>query len=85
MIIENRKRIEEVLPHTNINIEVSNISFDSTEKDFIDYAQNRCGVKIKNYNMPLYYGKKHKGKCIIIVETKEEAFKLLNLNGMVNH
>ena len=85
MVIENRKHIEETLPHTNINIEISNISFDSTEKEFIDYVQNKFGLNIKKYDMPQYYGKKHKGKCIIIFETKEEALKLLNLNGMVNH
>ena len=81
--IENKKRIEEVLPNTNINIEFSNIDFNSTESQFIKFVEDKYGLKIKNYIMPLYRGTKHKGKCTIIVETKEEAYKILSLNGMV--
>ena len=85
MIIENKKRIEEALPNTNINIEFSKIDFNATENQFITFVQDKYGLKIKNYTMPLHYGTKHKGKCTIIVETKEEAYKLLGLNGIVNY
>jgi len=78
---ESNKRIENALPNSPIKIEFTNISYQTTQEQFHSFI-GRSGLKMENCQFDLLDGgRKHKGRCVVTVATKDEAYILVGYSG----
>jgi len=75
---ENNKRIEECFPNTPIEIEFSNINYQSRTEEFIEWI-SKIGIKFEKTEFAMLDdGRRHKGKCKVTVTTKADAYKVVD-------